>query len=121
MNKSFLLLSTYSFDFLDKSIPINQQQFSSKLVCLDKNLDVRWELPNTNIEVIVPYLSETINFIIIGTTRGEIILLDINQGSILTTFSTSSCVNDIKIDIISKLLISCHDDGSINAYFIDDL
>jgi len=120
MNNSFLLISTYSFDFFDDSIPINKQQFSSKLTCLDINLDVKWELTNTNIEVIAPYLSEPINFIIIGTTRGEIIILD-KEGKILTTLNTSSCVNDIKIDLFSKLFVSCHDDGSINAYFIDDI
>ncbi|MHA1104459.1 MAG: WD40 repeat domain-containing protein [Promethearchaeota archaeon] len=121
MNNSFLLISTYSFDFLDDSIPINKQRFSSKLICLDINLNVKWELTNTNIEVIAPYLSELINFIITGTTRGEIIIIDNDEGKILTTLDTFSCVNDIKIDIFSKLFVSCHDDGSINAYFIDDI
>ncbi|MBY9017607.1 MAG: hypothetical protein KGD66_02135 [Candidatus Lokiarchaeota archaeon] len=121
MNNNFLLISTYSFDFLDDSISINNQQFSSKLTCLDINLDVKWELTNTNIEVIAPHLSEPINFIIAGTTRGEIFILDSANGKILTTLNTFSCVNDIKIDSFSKFFVSCHDDGSINAYFIDDL
>lgn len=121
MNNSLLLISTYSFNFLDDSIPVNKQQFSSKLICLDINLDVIWELNNTNIEVITPYLTETMNFIITGTTKGEIIILNPRDGKILTTLNTSSCVNDIKIDFFSNLFVSCHDDGSINAYFIDDL
>ena len=121
MNNSLLLISTYSFDFLDDSIPINEQQFSSKLTCLDTNLDVKWELNNINVEVIVPCLSDPLNSIIIGTTKGEILMLDPLEGKVLTNFSTSSCVNDIKIDFPSNLIVSCHDDGSINAYFIDDL
>jgi len=121
MNDSFLLISTYSFDFLDNSIPINKRQFSSKLTCLDKNLDVKWELIDTNVEVIAPYFSEAMNFIITGTTKGEIIFLDIIEGKILATYKTNSCVNDIKTDSHSNFFVSCHDDGSINAYFIDEL
>ncbi|MHA1670125.1 MAG: WD40 repeat domain-containing protein [Promethearchaeota archaeon] len=121
MNKSFLLISTYSFDFLDDSVPINKQRFSSKLTCLDIKLEVKWELNNTNIEVMVPFFSDTMNLIITGTTTGEIILLDLEDGKILTTLNTFSCINDIKIDVFSKVFVSCHDDGSINAYFIDDL
>jgi len=121
MNNPLLLISTYSFDFLDNSIPINEQQFSSKLTCLDINLDVKWELNNTNIEVIALCLSDPMNFIITGTTKGEIIIIDPREGKILTNLSTFSCVNDAKIDNLSNFFVSCHDDGSINAYFIDEL
>ncbi len=121
MNNPLLLISTYSFDFLDDSIPINEHQFSSKLTCLDTNLDVKWELNNTNVEVITLYLSDPFKLIIVGTTKGELIILDPFEGKVLTKISTFSCVNDIKIDFPSNLIISCHDDGSINAYFIDDL
>ncbi|MBY9003640.1 MAG: WD40 repeat domain-containing protein [Candidatus Lokiarchaeota archaeon] len=120
LNDNSLLISTYSFDFLDDSIPINQQQFSSKLTCLDTNLNVKWELSNTNIEVMTPFLSDSMNLIITGTTKGEILILDCCEGKILTKLSTFSCVNDIKIDFLSNIFVSCHDDGSINAYFIDD-
>ncbi|MFX1287619.1 MAG: hypothetical protein ACFFFY_03535, partial [Promethearchaeota archaeon] len=42
--KSNLFLSTYSFSFFDDSIEVQDIKFSSKVLCLNSNLEKKWEI-----------------------------------------------------------------------------
>jgi len=117
---SKLLLSSYSFDYFNNSIPIEEILFSSKLIHINENLEVNWELKDKNIEVLNRIQINQKNFIVCGTTNGELIILDEANGKMLVNLKKKSCINDIKFESNSNILISCHDDGTINTYFIDD-
>jgi len=113
-----LLVSTYSFDFFDSSINIDNLEFNSKLMCFNQDLDIIWEINNINVEVVSRIILEGTNFFIIGTTRGRILLIEDNTGKILAEIKKKSCVNDVKFDSDINTLITCHDDGSLFAYFL---
>jgi len=117
---SKLLISSYSFDYFNNSKPLEDNLFSSKLIHMNDNLEVKWELNNKNIEVLNQIQINQKYLIVCGTTNGELIILDEANGNILVNLKKKSCVNDIKFDSNSNILISCHDDGTINTYFIDD-
>lgn len=115
---SSVLISSYSFDYLESSQPIQGTTFSSKLICIDSNLEIVWELPNKNIEDIHPFQTNHKNFIAVGTTQGELLILDENNGSVRFIIKYSSCVNAIKYDLKSNLLIVCYEDGLVEAFQI---
>lgn len=113
-----LLVSTYSFVFLDDSIKIEDIVYSSKLVCLNIDLEKKWEINNINVEVLISLELFSKRYIIAGTTKGNILIIHAGSGEVVTEINKNSCVNDVKYDPESNILISCHDNGSIFAYFI---
>jgi len=121
MKNCNLFVSTYSFDFFDSSIDIDNLEFKSKVMCFNQDLDLIWEINNINVEVVSHVISEGFNFFIIGTTRGRILLIEDNTGKILAEIKKKSCVNDIKFNLDTKTLIACHDDGSLFAYFLGEI
>ena len=118
MKKYNLLVSTYSFDFFDSQINVDDLEFNSKLMCFNQDFDIIWEINNINVEVVSRVMLEGISFFVIGTTRGKTLLIEDNTGKILTEIKKKSCVNDAKFDLDKKTLITCHDDGSLFAYFL---
>jgi len=70
------------------------------------------------VEVVSRVILEGINFFIVGTTRGRTLLIEDNIGKILAEIKKKSCVNDVKFDLDINTLITCHDDGSLFAYFL---
>ena len=114
-NQKSLIISTYSFDFLNDEISKENIIYSSKMLCLDENLDMNWELKNINIEVFLPYD----NYLILGTTKGTLMIVDRANGNIIFNIDTLSCINDIKYDPLSNSILTCHDNGSINSYSIN--
>ncbi|GAG58522.1 unnamed protein product [marine sediment metagenome] len=58
------------------------------------------------------------NYIILGTTKGKLLIIDEVSGKIITKIQKKSCLNDLKFDLKSNILIACHDNGSIFAYFL---
>ncbi|MFW9929644.1 MAG: WD40 repeat domain-containing protein, partial [Candidatus Thorarchaeota archaeon] len=114
---SSLLVSSYSFDYLENSQPIQNITFSSKLICIDGNLEIVWELLNKNIEEIHPFQINHKNFIAVGTTSGELLILD-NNGAVRYNINYNSCVNAIRYDLKSKLLLICYEDGLVEAFQI---
>jgi WD40 repeat protein len=113
---SSLLVSSYSFDYLENSQPIQDITFSSKLICIDGNLEIVWELPNKNIEEFIPFQINHMNFIAIGTTQGELLILDENNGVIKYSIKHNSCVNSIKYELKSNSLLICYEDGLVEAF-----
>jgi outer membrane protein assembly factor BamB len=116
--ESNLLVSTYSFSFFDDSINIQDIKFSSKVLCFNSELEKKWEIESINLECFlqVEILSE--KYLIIGTTKGRILLLKTGSGQLIADLNSDSCVNDMKYDSELNVLISCHDNGSISAYFL---
>jgi WD40 repeat protein len=114
----YLLVSTYSFVFFDDSIKIEDIEFSSKLLCLNFELEKKWEIKNINVEIIFHLELFSKTYIIVGTTKGKILIVEALTGKIMIEIDKNSCVNDMKYDPESNLLISCHDNGSVFAYFL---
>ncbi len=121
MKNQNLLVSTYSFDFFNSSINIDDLEFNSKLMCFNQDLNIIWEINNVNVETMLLIILKELKFVIIGTTKGKILLIEDDFGEILAEIKKKSCVNDAKLDIDTKTLITCHDDGSIFAYFLGEI
>jgi WD40 repeat protein len=121
MKNNYLLVSTYSFDFFDSSINIDDLEFNSKLMCFNQKLDMIWEIKNVNVESILFIILEELKFLVIGTTRGKILFIEVNSGKIIAEIKKKSCINDLKFDYDSKTIFTCHDDGSLFAYFLGEI
>jgi len=117
--KKSILVSTYSFEYLNHSKKLQHIQFTSKLVHINKDLEIIWELKNKNIEVIKRFQMHSRNFIAIGTTQGELIILDELSGNMRYNIKQDSCVNAIQYEKLANLLIICYENGTIDAYHID--
>ena len=109
------------FDFFDNLINIDDLEFNSKLMCFNQDFNINWEINNVNVETVSHVILKGYKFFIIGTTRGKILLIEDNTGKILIEIKKKSCVNDAKIDLDIKTLITCHDDGSLFAYFLGEI
>jgi len=115
-----LLVSTYSFDFFDSLNNIDDLEFNSKVMCFNQDLDISWEINNVNVETVSHVILKGLKFFIIGTTKGKTLLVEDITGKILAKIKKKSCVNDAKFDLDTKTLITCHDDGSLFAYFLGE-
>ena len=115
-----LVVSTYSFAYFNDSIPKEKISFNSKLVYLDEYLEQQWELKNKNIETIEIVKRNKRNLLFLGTTMGELIIIDEISGKILLNIKYKSCLNAIKYCINLNTIIACHDNGTIFAYFLEE-
>jgi len=114
------LVSTYSFAYFDNSIPIEKIEFSSKIVCINENLEIIWTLSGKNIEYIQIFEKQESLYILLGTTVGELLILNGNDGNILSEINKNSCLNMVQILNNVNLLFSCHDNGNIYSYLLED-
>ena len=114
------IVSSYSFAYFDASIPIENIKYTSKLICINEYLDVKWELKGYNIEFLNFIEIHDRVLILAGTTKGELIIIEEQIGKILFNKNNYSCVNKIQFLIEKRLLFSCHDDGRIFAYKLDE-
>ncbi|MFX1257602.1 MAG: hypothetical protein ACFFAN_07080, partial [Promethearchaeota archaeon] len=114
------LISSYSFAYFDTPVSINKIQFSSKLVCIDENLNITWELKGKNCEFIGIFEKQQSFFAHIGTTKGEILIIDSVTGEIMIELKKKSSINMTQVLSDKNLLFSCHEDGTIFAYFLED-
>ncbi|MFX0022914.1 MAG: hypothetical protein ACFE9S_11365 [Candidatus Hermodarchaeota archaeon] len=110
------IISSYSFDYFNNSISIKNINFSSKIICINEYLEYKWEIKGFNTECL--YIIDISNniFICVGTTNGELIIIEEKTGEILFNETYSSCLNSIQFNMENKLLISCFDDGTIVTY-----
>jgi WD40 repeat protein len=118
--KDALLVSSYSFEYLDHSKPIQKINFTSKLLYVDQNLNIKWELQNKNVEAILRFQVAGQSFIAIGTTKGQLLILDEKNGTIRFSINHNSCVNAIQYEPVNKMLIICLEDGLIDCLLITD-
>jgi len=117
-DENYLLVSSYSFEYFDKSFKIEDIEFSSKLTCLNQKLEIKWEITHINTECLIQTKIGSNAYIILGTTKGKLLIIDEVSGKIITKIQKKSCLNDLKYDLKSNILIACHDNGSIFAYFL---
>ncbi|MFW9999466.1 MAG: FG-GAP-like repeat-containing protein [Candidatus Hodarchaeota archaeon] len=108
-----LLVSSYSFDYLNDAVPIEKIEFTSNIICLNEFLEVIWETIGFNIEVLRIIVNQDNLFILAGTTRGELLIIEEKTGKILCIKKYHSCINMIQFLKEKKLIFSCHDDGTI--------
>jgi WD40 repeat protein len=111
-----LLVSTYSFDFLDQNIPIDNIDFTSEVMALDQKFNLKWKIKNVNAEKIDYIEVFGTKIVLIGSTKGELLLINELNGEILIQINHNSCINNFEFDKDTNLLITCHDNGYINAY-----
>lgn len=108
------VVSSYSFAYFDN--PVENIEFTSKLICINEFLDVKWEIKGKNIESLRIIENHDKILIFAGTTKGELIIIEEQTGKILLTKSNNSCINMIQFLIEKALLFICQDNGTINAY-----
>ncbi|MFX0137655.1 MAG: hypothetical protein ACFFDN_28710 [Candidatus Hodarchaeota archaeon] len=113
------VVSSYSFAYFDNSM--KNIEFTSKLICINKFLDVRWEIKGKNIESLNVIDFHDKHLILAGTTNGEFIIIEEQTGKILFTKKNNSCINMIHFIIEKALIFICRDNGTINAYKLEDL
>ncbi len=114
-----VLVSSYSFAYFDESIPIANIEFTSKLVCLNEYFNTKWELKGYNIEYLKAIKIYSRVLILLGTTKGELIIINEQTGTMLSKIINNSCVNMIQLLTDTGLLFSCYDDGTIAAYNLE--
>ena len=117
-NKS--LISSYSFAYFNNSMPLDEINFSSKLICLNKSINSIWELKGYNIETIKVLEQNDNKLVLIGTTKGEFIVIEEHSGKIIFNRRHKSCLNMIQIFIERGQLFCCHEDGTIIAYNLEE-
>lgn len=111
-----VLVSSYSFTHFNKTIPLEKIDFSSKLICLNESINIMWELKGCNIETLKVREIFDKTYVFIGTTKGELIIIEEHSGKIIFNRRNNSSLNMIQILIERGLLFCCHDDGTIIAY-----
>ncbi len=115
------IISSYSFDYFDNSTPIKQIFFSSKIICIDEFLDIKWKLKGFNVECLQILDIYDKTFISIGTTKGEIIIIEEKTGRILLNKSNYSCLNSIQFDKDNEILYCSYDNGNVIAFKLEEI
>ncbi len=114
------IISSYSFDYFDSAIPLEIMNFSSKLICLNEILDVKWEIKGLNTECLnIIEICDRI-LICVGNTKGELFIIEEETGRILFKETYNSCLNSIQIILDKKMLFCSYDDGTVIAYKLED-
>lgn len=114
------LVSSYSFAHFSNSFPPEKIRFSSKLICLNESIDIMWEMKGYNIEALKVIEVYDNILVFIGTTKGELIIIEEPSGKILLNKRNNSCLNMIQILTESELLFCCYDNGTIVAYKLEE-
>ncbi|UCD02320.1 MAG: WD40 repeat domain-containing protein [Promethearchaeota archaeon] len=113
-----VIVSSYSFAYFDN--PIENIEFTSNLVCINEFLNVKWEIKGTNIESLRIIENHNEILIIAGTTQGEFIIIEEKTGKKLFTKNNNSCINMIQFLIEKALVFTCHDNGTIITYKLEE-
>jgi len=116
-----LVISTYSFDYLNDTTSLESFMFTSKLICIDTYMDILWEINGINVESLDIFEYEKIIYILVGTTKGMILLVDGLSGKIIIEIKKNSCSNMVKYFRERQIVISCHDDGSLSSFKVNYL
>lgn len=106
------LINTYSFDFLDESINLDEHQFRANCLCINNNREIVWELSGFNIEdlkIVLPY-------VFLGTTKGTLLILNVENGTILNKIDLDSTINKVEIHE-NKIFCGMKDNDVISLIF----
>jgi len=115
-----IITSTYSFEYFDESIQIDEIDFSSKVMCINNNLEVLWEINGINAECLSSFEKKETSFVLVGTTSGDILMVDNNKGEILHENKKDSCINMVQGLPNRNFIATCNDDGQILGYHLGD-
>lgn len=114
-NKYKALIYSYSFDFLDPIFIKNNIKYKSKLLCVNNDLEIEWDLEGFNIEDL-KIIKSNLYHIILGTTAGKLIILDEMNGAISDEINLNSSPN--KIEIVDNILYCITKDGKIIVFLL---
>ncbi|MFX1364372.1 MAG: hypothetical protein ACFFCE_00820 [Promethearchaeota archaeon] len=113
------LVSSYSFAYFNESIQIKNIEFTSKLACFNESFNTKWDLNGYNIECLkIRKIYERI-LIIVGTTKGNLLIIEEETGKIIFFGNYSSCINMTQICEEQRLIFTCHDNGTIIAHHLE--
>ncbi|MFX1378134.1 MAG: hypothetical protein ACFFA4_03500 [Promethearchaeota archaeon] len=115
------IISSYSFDYFDNSIALENRDFSSKIICLNEAMEVKWEVKGFNIECLNIIEIHDKFLICGGTTKGELIIFEEKTGRILFKEIYNSCLNSIQFSTEKKMLFCGYDDGTIISYKFEEI
>lgn len=115
--RSKALVYSYSFDFLEDNFIKNKLKFKSKLLCLNDNLEIDWEQAGFNIEDL-KIIQTNLQYIFLGTTKGKLIILDENNGTIVEEITLSSSIN--RLTFWNKCLYCVTRDGKLIIIKLQD-
>ncbi|MBN1802927.1 MAG: WD40 repeat domain-containing protein [Candidatus Lokiarchaeota archaeon] len=121
LGKDKIVASSYSFAFFNDNAVLERLDFSSKICCVDNNLHVLWEINGFNVEALELVVLKTRTSIVAGTTKGEIVMIDPINGNYEKLLKAGSCVNDIMHVPKLGMMLSCHDDGQVKAWYLSDV
>ncbi|MFX1308864.1 MAG: hypothetical protein ACFE8C_04140 [Promethearchaeota archaeon] len=110
------LISSYSFAYFNKLNPLEKIDFTSKLICIDEYFTTSWKLEGFNIEILKAIKVNKKILVFVGTTKGELIIIEEQTGKILFQKKENSCLNMIQILIEERLMFCSYDDGTVTAY-----
>ncbi|NVM35143.1 MAG: WD40 repeat domain-containing protein [Candidatus Lokiarchaeota archaeon] len=119
LNKA--IISSYSFNYFNNPIATEKINFSSKIICLNELLEVSWEIVGINLESLKVVENSNEFFVIVGFTKGEILIIEEHTGNILYEKNHESCTNMIQILKKKGFLFSCHDNGKIYAHKMKEI
>ncbi|MBN1216991.1 MAG: hypothetical protein JXA99_16335, partial [Candidatus Lokiarchaeota archaeon] len=111
-----LIVSSYSFEFFNNSKSLADINFTSKIVSINKNIEIKWELTEINSEDFCIFNKNKHILIGIGTTKGDLIIVDENSGNIIFKIELFSCINMVQYISEEDLLIACNDEGKMYAF-----
>jgi len=116
-----IIISSYSFIFFKNTVPLQSLEFTSKLIALNEKLEVLWDLININVEFLDVIEMCNKLFILAGTTKGEVLIIDELTGKIIHRVKNEILTNMVQFHLKQRLILSCHNDGGIFAYKLEDI
>lgn len=115
-----MIVTTYSFAYFDETVFIEDITFTSKIVKISQDLEIDWEIPSKNVECIDYMELDSTPLLAAGTTKGEFLLIDPQEGGVLLSVSKESCLNGFAHCSPIQTLYTAHDDGTIYAYKLEN-
>ncbi|MFO8020317.1 MAG: WD40 repeat domain-containing protein [Promethearchaeia archaeon] len=114
-----MIISSYSFAYFDDSVSIDEISFTSKMIEMNRALEIEWEVASKNVECIDYLELNSSSFLGAGTTKGKFLLIAPRTGNIELSMRKESCLNSFTLFPSDKTIFTAHDDGNIYAYNLE--
>lgn len=114
-----MIVSTYSFAYFDETVSIKDIDFTSKVLQINNSLEIEWEIPSKNIECLRLVDLDSSPLIAAGTTKGEFLFINPQNGEIELTIPNESCLNSFSLYEATNTLYTAHDNGVIYVYQLE--